>query len=189
MGEGVEEPLAPAEPPSDVDSAGEAPPPDAADVETDAAPEQEAETAAEPETDFEALARERTEDLQRLQAEYANYKKRVDRDRHLAKQAGVEAVVMDLLPTLDAIALAKQHDDIAEGGQMIIAEIEKVAAKHGLVVFGAVGEEFDPVRHEALMQAPLDEPVDVVTISQVIQPGYELGGRVIRPARVAVANP
>ncbi len=188
VGEGVEEPLTPAEPPSDVDSAGEAPPPEAADAETEAAPEPEAE-ATEPETDFEALARERTEDLQRLQAEYANYKKRVDRDRHLAKQAGVEAVVMDLLPTLDAIALAKQHDDIAEGGQMIIAEIEKVAAKHGLVVFGAVGEEFDPVRHEALMQAPLDEPVDVVTISQVIQPGYELGGRVIRPARVAVANP
>lgn len=170
---------------------GETLDPASADV-TDAAPEPTSEPEAAPvteEVDYEQLARERTEDLQRLQAEYVNYKKRVDRDRHLAKQSGVESVMTDMMPVLDAIALAKQHDDIAEGGKMIVAEFEKVTTKHGLLTFGEVGEPFDPAKHEALMQVPLDEPVDQVTISQVIQPGYELSGRVIRPARVAVANP
>ncbi len=170
VGEGVEEPLAPA--------SATSPCPDVAEQVTKA----EA-------VDFEALVAERTEDLQRLQAEYVNYKKRVDRDRALSRQSGIESVVQDLIPVLDSIELAKQHNDIAEGGRMIIAEIEKLTAKYGLTQFGAVGDEFDPVRHEALMQVPLDEPVSVVTVSQVIQLGYELHGRVIRPARVAVANP
>lgn len=157
----------------------------------DAATEPAAETVeAEAATvDYEALVAERTADLQRVHAEYANYKKRVDRDRGLARQAGIEAVMTDMMPVLDAIQLAQQHDDLAEGSRMIIDELRKVTTKHGLVTFGEVGEEFNPVRHEALMQLPLDEPVQVVTISQVIQPGYELHGRVIRPARVAVANP
>lgn len=178
VGEGVEEPLTAA--PADAVT-------DASDAPVEEAPVEG--SVEEPGTDFEALAAERTEDLQRLQAEYVNYKKRVDRDRSLSRRAGVESVMNDLIPVLDAIALAKQHDDLADGGRMIIAELEKVTAKHGLVAFGEVGEAFDPVRHEALMQAPLDEPVEVVTVSQVIQTGYELGGRVIRPARVAVANP
>ena len=72
---------------------------------------------------------------------------------------------------------------------LVIGELEKVAAKNGLVAFGAVGDAFDPVRHEALMQVQLESPVEVVTVSQVMQQGYELKGRVIRPARVAVANP
>lgn len=64
-----------------------------------------------------------------------------------------------------------------------------MTTRHGLVAFGEVGDAFDPVRHDALMAVPMDEPVEVVTVSQVMQQGYELGGRVIRPARVAVANP
>jgi len=68
-------------------------------------------------------------------------------------------------------------------------ELEKVAARHGLVAFGDVGDRFDPTRHEALMEVPLEEEVTVTTVSQVIQPGYQLRDRVIRPARVAVANP
>ena len=132
---------------------------------------------------------ERTEDLQRLQAEYVNYKKRVDRDRDLARQAGVERVLTDFLPVLDSIALAKQHDDVAGGFKLVADELEKVTTRHGLVAFGEVGDAFDPVRHDALMAVPMDEPVEVVTVSQVMQQGYELGGRVIRPARVAVANP
>ncbi|RRD47343.1 nucleotide exchange factor GrpE [Tessaracoccus sp. OH4464_COT-324] len=161
------------------------PAPASADVSQEEAPA----PAAEATVDYEALAAERTADLQRLQAEYMNYKKRVDRDRGLAKQAGVESVLSDLLPVLDAITLAKEHDDLAHGAQLIVAELEKVATKHGLVGFGEVGEPFDPAKHDALMQAPMTEPVEVVTVSQVIQLGYELAGRVIRPARVAVANP
>lgn len=164
----------------------------AAGVEAEAAaqvPDEAPSEAATEEPDYRTLAAERTEDLQRLQAEYVNYKKRVDRDRSLARQSGIESVMADMMPVLDAIALAKQHDDLADGGKMIVAELEKITTKHGLQMFGEVGEEFDPVKHEALMQVPLDEPVEVATVSQVIQPGFELAGRVLRPARVAVANP
>ena len=154
-------------------------------------PEVTAEEAAvvDREAELEALVAERTADLQRLQAEYVNYKKRVDRDRDLARQSGVEAVVNDLMPVLDHIELAKQHESLEGGFRMIADELQRVAAKYGLTAFGAVGEAFDPNLHDALMAVPLDEPVEVVTISQVMQQGYLLGSRVVRPARVAVANP
>lgn len=141
--------------------------------------------------DWEALVAERTADLQRLQAEYVNYKKRVDRDRATSRQAGVESVLTDLMPVLDSISLARQHDDLSGGFKLVADELEKVSVKYGLTQFGAVGEAFDPNRHDALMAVPLEsgEPVEVVTISQVMQQGYALGDRVIRPARVGVANP
>ena len=165
----------------------------AAPAEEEAAPEArrgvENDEAAEETPDWETVAMERTADLQRLQAEYVNYKKRVDRDRALARQLGIETVVTDLMPVLDSIQLAKSHGDLDGGFKMVADEFEKVAAKHGLVVFGAVGDPFDPTHHEALMEVPLEEKVTVTTISQVIQPGYQLRDRVIRPARVAVANP
>lgn len=174
-----------------------------ASAEADAAPSaEEALDAAAPEgetlegdvvdgPDWEALVAERTADLQRLQAEYVNYKKRVDRDRAMARQAGVESVLTDLMPVLDSISLARQHDDLSGGFKLVADELEKVSSKYGLTQFGAVGEEFDPNRHDALMAVPLEsgEPVEVVTISQVMQQGYALGDRVIRPARVGVANP
>ena len=168
--------------------------------EANAAPQQEAEEA-EPGEDLDArdarilelegLVDERTQDLQRLQAEYVNYKKRVDRDRAVSKQLGAETVVMDLIPVLDAIELARQHDDITEGFQMVADALAKLSEKHGLVSFGAVGEPFDPTIHDALMQVPLEteEPITQTTISQVMQIGYRLGDRVLRPARVGVANP
>ena len=149
----------------------------------------ESDEPAEETRDWETVAAERTADLQRLQAEYVNYKKRVDRDRALARQLGIEAVVTDLMPVLDAIQLAKSHGELDGGFKMVAEEFEKVAAKHGLVVFGAVGDPFDPTHHDALMEVPLEEKVTVTTVSQVIQPGYQLKDRVIRPARVAVANP
>ncbi|SDY92660.1 nucleotide exchange factor GrpE [Tessaracoccus flavus] len=161
----------------------------AAETPTDRSDSTEQPSGDDRTAELEALVAERTLDLQRLQAEYVNYKKRVDRDRDLARQAGVEAVVSDLMPVLDAITLAKQHDDVAGGFKMVIDELEKVTTKHGLVTFGEVGEEFDPNLHDALMAVPLDEPVTVTTVSQVMQQGYQLKGRVIRPARVAVANP
>ena len=149
----------------------------------------ESDEVAEETRDWETIAAERTADLQRLQAEYVNYKKRVDRDRALARQLGIEVVVTDLMPVLDAIQLAKSHGELDGGFKMVAEEFEKVASKHGLVVFGAVGDPFDPTHHDALMEVPLEEKVTVTTVSQVIQPGYQLRDRVIRPARVAVANP
>ena len=149
-------------------------------------------TQAEPdrEAELEQLVSERTADLQRLQAEYMNYKRRVDRDRALAKQSGAESVVSDLLPVLDSIDLARQHDDMTQGFEMVADALGKLANKHGLVSFGAVGDAFDPTLHEALMQVPLEgQEVTETTVSQVMQIGYKLGDRVLRPARVAVANP
>lgn len=138
---------------------------------------------------LKALVAERTEDLQRLQAEYVNYKKRVDRDRALAKQSGIEAVVNDLIPVLDAVSLARSHSDLEGGFKMVADELEKVGTKFGLVSFGEVGEVFDPQLHEALLQIPMAEPVEVATVSQIMQLGYRLGERIIRPARVGVAQP
>lgn len=139
--------------------------------------------------ELEKTVAERTADLQRLGAEYVNYKKRVDRDRDMSRQAGVESVLADFMPVLDAISLARQHEDVAGGFKMVAEELEKVTAKHGLTPFGEVGEEFDPNLHDALMSQEMGEPVTVTTISQVMQQGYALGDRVIRPARVGVANP
>lgn len=148
------------------------------------------EAFAESATDWAALAAERTSDLQRLQAEYVNYKRRVDRDRLLSRQAGIESIVTDLMPVLDSIALAREHDDLDGGFRMVADELEKVATKHGLAAFGEVGDVFDPNRHDALMEIPLEGvEVEVTTVSQVMQQGYALRDRVIRPARVGVANP
>ena len=138
--------------------------------------------------ELEALVGERTSDLQRLQAEYVNYKKRVDRDRTLAREKGAETVVAELLPVLDAIELARSHDELTGGFKLVADELEKIAAKYGLVAFGAIGDEFDPHRHEALMQLPM-AGVSVTTCSDVMQRGYQLHDRILRPARVAVSEP
>lgn len=140
--------------------------------------------------DLETQVRERTEDLQRLQAEYVNYKRRVDRDRDLARQGGIETVMLDMLEVFDDLQAAKAHEDLTGGFKAVAEEIEKVAAKHGLVAFGAVGEAFDPQVHEALMHQPAPEGTasEGPVVSVVLQSGYRLGDRVLRPARVAVAG-
>jgi len=138
------------------------------------------------------LAAERLSDLQRLQAEYVNYKKRVDRDRAVARQLGVAQVLDALLPVLDDIHLAREHGDLEAGPFAAIAEkLEAVLGKFGVERFGAVGEEFDPLVHEALMHvdADLDESAMVTTVVQILQPGYRTGDRIVRPARVSVAGP
>lgn len=139
--------------------------------------------------ELEELATERTADLQRLQAEYANYKKRVDRDRNHARAAGVEAVVNDLLPVLDAIEAARQHGEVEGGFKLVADELEKVAAKYGLVTYGEPGDPFDPQVHEALLHLPFEGAHDVTVVSAVMQKGVKLNDRVIRPARVGVADP
>lgn len=135
------------------------------------------------------LVTERTGDLQRLHAEYANYKKRVDRDRALSRAAGIEAVVLDLLPVLDSIEAAREHSELVGGFKLVAEELEKVSAKYGLAVFGEVGDAFDPQIHEALMQMPMAGDLDGPTVSAVMQRGVKLNDRVIRPARVGVAEP
>lgn len=139
--------------------------------------------------ELQELVDERTNDLQRLHAEYANYKKRVDRDRALSRQGGIETVVLDLLPVLDSVEAAREHDELTGGFKLVADELEKICAKYGLETFGEVGEEFDPQVHEALMQLPYEGEVSVPTVSAVMQRGVKLDERVLRPARVGVANP
>jgi len=138
------------------------------------------------------LASERLADLQRLQAEYVNYKKRVDRDREKQREVAVGTVVESLLPVLDDIQLAKQHGDL-EGSpfEKIADKLQGTLGKLGLESFGEVGDAFDPQHHEALMhiEAEVPEGADTTTVVQVMQSGYRLGERMLRPARVAVADP
>lgn len=147
--------------------------------------------AAAKVAELEELAAERTADLQRLQAEYANYKKRVDRDRGLARTGGIEAVVLDLLPVLDSIEAAREHDELVGGFKLVADELEKLGAKYGLEVYGEVGEVFDPQIHEALMHMPYpgEEEITETVVSAVMQKGVKLNDRVLRPARVGVADP
>ncbi len=138
---------------------------------------------------MQELVAERTGDLQRLHAEYSNYKKRVDRDRALSRAGGIEAVVLDLLPVLDSVEAAREHSELVGGFKLVAEELEKITAKYGLETFGEVGEPFDPQIHEALMQMPMAGDFDVPTVSAVMQRGVRLNDRVIRPARVGVADP
>lgn len=131
---------------------------------------------------------ERTADLQRLQAEYVNYKRRVDRDRDVARKGGIEAVLKDLMSVLDHIGSAREHGEVTGGFKAVADEIERVTARHGLESFGTAGEPFDPHIHEALMHAHADG-IDGPTCVQILQPGYRIGERILRPARVAVAEP
>jgi molecular chaperone GrpE len=140
----------------------------------------------------ELLAAERLADLQRLQAEYANYRKRVDRDRAMIRDLAVASVVESLLPVLDDIHLARQHGDLEAGPLASIADkLEATLAKYGVERFGEPGAAFDPAVHDALMHVDeeLAAGTEVTTVVGVLQPGYRIGDRVVRPARVSVADP
>lgn len=137
-------------------------------------------------SELETLVAERTEDLQRVQAEYVNYKRRVDRDRTLARQSGIEAVLRDLMPVFDSILAAEAHDDLIGGFKLTADELIKVTKSYGFESFGKPGDEFDPHLHEALMQMPVPG-VEGMQIHEVMQVGYRLNDLVLRPARVVVA--
>lgn len=137
----------------------------------------------------QALAAERLEDLQRLKAEYVNYRKRVERDRLVARDQTVVAMVEALMGVLDEIELARQHGELGEGPFASIAEkLETNLQRFGWQRYGAVGEPFDPTVHEALMHSHSDE-VTEPTVVQVLQPGHRVDERIVRAARVAVADP
>ena len=147
----------------------------------------ESEQPKEP-TVAEQLA-ERTEDLQRLQAEYINYKKRVDRDRNLARKRGIESVMEDLLPTLDAIQLARAAGELNGGLKLIADELEKVTTKYGVTAYGEAGEPFDPQLHDALMTVPGTAEQTEALAAQIIQCGWKIEDKIVRHARVAVSEP
>lgn len=136
----------------------------------------------------EAVAAERLDDLQRLQAEYVNYRRRVDRDRLVARDQTVVAMVEALMGTLDEVELARQHGELVGPFAAVAEKLEAALAKFGWERYGAAGEPFDPTVHEALMHAHADD-VTEPTVVQVLQPGYRVAERIVRAARVAVAEP
>jgi len=131
---------------------------------------------------------ERTADLQRLQAEYANYRKRVDRDRATMREHAVAGALQELLPVLDAIGQAREHGELSGGFKSVADALQAAVGKLGLVSYGQRGDVFDPKIHEALTST-YSPDVAEETCVEIFQPGYKVGERVLRPARVAVAEP
>nr|WTB32649.1 nucleotide exchange factor GrpE [Streptomyces sp. NBC_00830] len=131
---------------------------------------------------------ERTGDLQRLQAEYQNYRRRVERDRVTVKEIAVAGLLSELLPVLDDVGRAREHGELVGGFKSVAESLETVVAKLGLQQFGTEGEPFDPTIHEALMHSYAPDVTETTCVA-ILQPGYRIGERTIRPARVAVAEP
>jgi len=129
-----------------------------------------------------------TADLQRLQAEYSNYRKRVERDRAVAAEIAIAAVLSELLATLDDIDRAAEHGELTGGFKSVADQLINATTKLGLERYGKDGDAFDPQIHEALMHETSAE-VTVPTASKILQPGYKFKERVLRPARVAVTDP
>ena len=152
-------------------------PQDLADVESGVAPSADVQLA------------ERTADLQRLQAEYANYRKRVDRDRQLISDTAAFKALAPVIEVLDTIDRAKEHAELEGGFKAVADQLERVVAASGLVRFGEPGDAFDPTRHEALSHLGTDEEVEVTTVKHVAKGGYLMGDRVVRAAQVLVVDP
>ncbi len=133
-------------------------------------------------------AAELTADLQRLQAEYSNYRKRVERDRQLVREQAVATALAELLPVLDDVDRARAHGDLEGAFKSVGEALESVVGRLGLERYGEPGEPFDPSVHEAIaLESSAD--VSVPTATAVHQPGYRFAGRVVRPAVVSVAEP
>ncbi len=129
-----------------------------------------------------------TADLQRLQAEYSNYRKRVERDRAVAHELAIGSVLTELLATLDDIDRASQHGELTGGFKAVADQLSSLTNRFGLEKYGTDGEAFDPQIHEALMH-DTSADVAVATASKILQPGYKYKERILRPARVAVTEP
>jgi molecular chaperone GrpE len=137
--------------------------------------------------DADLRVAELTADLQRVHAEYANYRKRVDRDRELIRATAVGGVLGDLLGVLDDVDRARQHGELEGAFKSVGESLEATVTRIGLEKYGSAGEPFDPNIHEALTHEASDE-VSEPTVVAVYQPGYRYADRVLRPARVAVAG-
>jgi molecular chaperone GrpE len=137
---------------------------------------------------LEAQLAERTNDLQRVTAEFANYRKRVERDRQVVAEQALASILIGVLPVLDDIDRAREHGEVEGGFKSVADNLETTLTKLGLVRYGEAGEPFNPTVHDALMHAYASD-VTEPTCTTILQPGYRIGERVLRPARVAVTEP
>jgi molecular chaperone GrpE len=169
--------------PAEAKAAPPASPPDAAKVEAKVPPALGAELEA-----LRSELDERLKDLQRVTAEYANYRKRVERDRGVVVEQAVGAVLSALLPILDDVDRAREHGDLNGPFAAVAEQLTNGLAKFGLNVFGEKGDPFDPTRHEAVTHETSPDVTEPTCVS-VMRRGYLLGDRLLRPAMVAVADP
>ena len=132
---------------------------------------------------------ELTTDLQRLQAEYVNYKRRVDRDRELVSQNATYKVLAPIVEVLDTIDRAREHGEVDGGFKAVADQLEKIVTNLGLKKFGEPGDVFDPNRHEALSHMGTDPEVEETSVKLVAKAGYMIGDRVVRAAQVLVVDP
>lgn len=153
------------------------------------APEAAAEPAAPEGPTLEEQLAERTADVQRVQAEFINYKRRVEADRVRAIETGKQQVLSELLTVLDDLGRAEEHGELTGGFKAVADQLRSTLAKFDLESFGEVGEPFDPNLHEAVFHAGEDPEVTVQSIAQVMRTGYRMGDRVLRPAVVGVVDP
>ncbi len=185
--------VAPEEVPADAgtspeDEESEAVDPEDEESEVDA-PEAEATPEADELTVTLMALEERTLDLQRLQAEYLNYKRRVDRDRELVRENATYAALTPIIDVLDTIDRARDHEPLEGGFKAVAEQLERIVTGLGLVKFGGVGDAFDPTIHEALSHIGTDPEVEVTTCKVVAKAGYKFGDRVVRAAQVLVVDP
>ena len=174
------------DPSSAFENEGGALDPDTLDPETF-----EAVAADQVATDLDATelrVAEVTSDLQRVHAEYANYRKRVERDRLLVREQSVAAALAEFLPVLDDVGRAREHGELEGAFRSVGEALESSVTRLGLETFGAVGDAFDPTLHEALTHVHSDDVAEPTCVA-IYQPGYRFAGRIVRPARVGVGDP
>ena len=142
---------------------------------------------AQPEADEAA---EHLADLRRLTAEYANYRRRVERERVVERERAVGDAARAILPVLDDLDRAEAHGDLDEGGPFttIAQKLRGAVGKLGVTPFGENGQVFDPREHDAIFQRE-NPAVDKATVSDVVERGYRIGDTVLRPAKVVVDTP
>lgn len=179
-----------------VADAGAAAPHSFGDAAAEMANESEVEAdipASDPAQDELTLAKialeERTLDLQRLQAEYVNYKRRVDRDREVVAENARYKVLSPIIDVLDTIDRAREHGELEGGFKAVADQLERIVTQLGLTRFGEPGDAFDPQFHEALTHLGTDAEVTVTTCQHVAKVGYKIGDRVVRAAQVLVVDP
>ena len=152
-------------------------------------PQDVIEVETDPLTAAQQVAAERTADLQRLQAEFLNYKRRVDRDRDLVRENAVYAVLTPMLDVLDNIDRAREAGEVEGGFKGVAEQLERIVEGLGLTRYGVPGDPFDPALHEALSHVGTSAEVSVPTCQLIAKVGYKIGDRVVRAAQVLVVDP
>lgn len=178
--------------PNFVDEGGPLEPADVAEVEGTEVPSAPADGQEAALSDVDRLTSElaeRTNDLQRLQAEFLNYKRRVERDRELIQENAKFAALSGVVEVLDTIDRAKEQGELDPGLKAVSDQLETVVTNAGLSMFGEVGEPFDPTLHEALAHQGEAEGIEVPSIAAVARSGIRIGDRVVRAAQVLVHGP